>query len=406
MKRTVLHSRRKEDIFMDEMNELYYRLPYVKEFDAVVTGCAPGKNGFEVTLSQTAFYPKGGGQLADSGVIGDAAVSDTRRKDGAIVHYADKPLPVGSVQHGAIDWQKRFDHMQAHSGEHIVSGLVHRRWGYDNVGFHMAADKVTVDFNGPIGEEQLAELERDANAAIYANLPVRVAFPSPEELAALDYRSKKELSGAVRLVEFPGVDLCACCGTHVERSGEIGLIKFIAMARYKGGVRIEMLCGRLAMQDYARKNEQEREIGRIFSAKPYETVEAVRQHVAAAEAAEARASELARRYFELRTAQFPAGDGLLIDFEEGFKPAELRKFCDALVSGGKAKTAAVLSPAESNGRKGWNYVICAREPVLREAVKTLNKELGGRGGGDPTLVQGTFFAGRADIERALEAICR
>ncbi|MDY4031693.1 MAG: alanyl-tRNA editing protein [Pyramidobacter sp.] len=391
---------------MDEMNELYYRLPYVKEFDAVVTGCAPGKSGFEVTLSQTVFYPEGGGQLADSGFIGEAAVGDTRRRGDAIIHYADRALQVGSTQHCAIDWQKRFDHMQAHSGEHIVSGLIHRRFGYDNVGFHMAADKVTVDFNGVISEEQLAELEREANACVYANLPVRVFFPSPEELAALDYRSKKELSGIVRLVEFPGVDLCACCGTHVERTGEIGLIKFVSMARYKGGVRIEMLCGRLAMQDYARKNEQEREIGRIFSAKPYETVEAVRQYVAAAEAAEARASELARRYFELRAAQFPAGGGLLVDFEDGFKPVELRRFCDALVAGGKAKTATVLSPAENNGKKGWNYVICASEPVLRDAVKTLNKELNGRGGGDPTLVQGTFFAERAEIERALEATFR
>lgn len=391
---------------MDEMNELYYRLPYVKEFDAVVTGCAPGKSGFEVTLSQTVFYPEGGGQLADSGFIGEAAVADTRRRGDAIIHYADRALQVGSVLHCAIDWQKRFDHMQAHSGEHIVSGLIHQRFGYDNVGFHMAADKVTVDFNGVISEEQLAELEREANACVYANLPVRVFFPSPEELAALDYRSKKELSGIVRLVEFPGVDLCACCGTHVERTGEIGLIKFVSMARYKGGVRIEMLCGRLAMQDYARKNEQEREIGRIFSAKPYETVEAVRQYVAAAEAAEARASELARRYFELRAAQFPAGGGLLVDFEDGFKPVELRRFCDALVAGGKAKTAAVLSPAENNGKKGWNYVICASEPVLRDAVKTLNKELNGRGGGDPTLVQGTFFAERAEIERALEATFR
>ena len=390
---------------MGEMNELYYQFPYVKEFDAAVTGCASGKNGFEVTLSQTAFYPEGGGQLADSGVIGEAVVGDTRRRGDAIVHYADRPLPVGSVQRCAVDWQKRFDHMQAHSGEHIVSGLVHRRWGYDNVGFHMAADKVTVDFNGPIGEDQLDELEREANAVIYSNRPVRVFFPSPEELAALDYRSKKELSGAVRLVEFPGVDLCACCGIHVERTGEIGLIKFVAMARYKGGVRIEMLCGRLAMRDYARKNEQEREIGRIFSAKPYETVEAVRQYVAAAEAAEARAGDLARRYFELRAAQFPAGGGLLIDFEEGFKPVELRKFCDALVCGGKAETAAVLNPA-GGGKEGWNYVICARDPVLRDAVKTLNKELNGRGGGDPTLVQGTFFAGREAIERALKAAFR
>lgn len=389
---------------MDEMNELYYRLPYVKEFDAVVTGCTPGKNGFETTLSQTAFYPEGGGQLADSGSIGEAAVSGTRHKNGVVVHYVDKALKVGSIQHCVIDWQKRLDHMQAHSGEHIVSGLIHKWWGYDNTGFHMSDDKVTVDFNGLISEKQLAELEREANACIYANIPVRIFFPTQEERAALDYRSKKELSGAVRLVEFPCIDLCACCGTHVERTGEIGLIKFISIVHYKGGVRIEMLCGRCAMQDYARKNEQEREICRIFSARPYETVEAVRQYIAAAEAAEARADELARRYFELRAAQYPAGNGLLINFEEGFKPAELRKFCSALVNGGKATTAAVLAPTESKGKKGWNYVICADKPVLRDAVKTLNKELNGRGGGDPTLIQGSFCASRETIEQTLSKI--
>lgn len=389
---------------MDEMNELYYQIPCVREFDAVVTGCTAGKNGFEVTLSQTAFYPEGGGQLADSGFIDEAQVTDTRHKNGVIVHFTDKPLETGATVHCRIDWQKRFDHMQAHSGEHIVSGLVHKHYGFDNVGFHMAPDKVTVDFSGVITEEQLAGLEREANEYICADVPVSVTFPSPEELNALDYRSKKELSGKVRIVSFPGADVCACCGTHVRRSGEVGLIKFISMVHYKGGVRIEMLCGRLALRDYAKKNEQERELCRMFSAKPYELVSAVKQYVTESDAKDTRIAELAKRYLDARAAQFPGGGGLVIDFEEGFKPAELRKFCDGLVTSGKARVAAVFTDTEANGRKGWSYVMCSRAENMREACKELNKTLNGRGGGDPTLVQGTFFAERGEIEKTLTAV--
>ena len=386
---------------MDDKNELFYQQPYVKEFDAVVTGCVQGKNGWEVTLDHTAFYPEGGGQLADGGKLGDATVSDTRHKDGHIVHFCDKPLEVGSTVHGILDWTRRFDHMQAHSGEHIVSGLIHKKYGYDNVGFHMAADKVTVDFDGIISEEQLAELEREANEAIWANTPVSVAFPSAEELAALEYRSKKELSGEVRIVTFPGVDVCACCGTHVMRTGEVGQIKFLSMSHYKGGVRIEMLCGRLAMEDAAKKNEQQRELCQMFSAKPYELVDAVKKYVTESEAKDARVAELTQRYFDGKLEAHAAFDGLVMEFEDGFKTSEMRKYCDALVTGGKARVAACFSPAEANGKTGFSYVMCSRACDMREASKALNKQLNGRGGGDPTLVQGSFFAPRAEIEAAL-----
>lgn len=389
---------------MDDMNELYYQNPYLKEFDACVTGCAPSKKGYEITLNRTAFYPEGGGQLGDSGTIGMVAVTDTRRRDGVIVHCTDAPLPAGTEVHCKIDWQKRFDHMQGHSGEHMVSGLVRRHYGLDNVGFHMSPDGVTVDFNGVLTDSQLEALEQEVNDFIYADLPVSVAFPSPEELKSMDYRSKKELRGKVRIVTFPGADVCACCGTHVARTGEVGLIKFISMSRYKSGVRIEMLCGRLALQDYAVKNKQQQELSRRFSVKPYELPEAVRQIVAEKEAAEARLSETARKYFALKAAQFPNSDGLVTVFEEDFRPAEVRKFCDGLVTSGKAQIAGVFVPAENNGKKGWSYVLCSRSVNMREAVKTLNRSLNGRGGGDATLVQGTFFAPQEDIEKTLQEL--
>ena len=386
---------------MDAMDELFYEIPYVREFDAQVLSCEKGKKGWEVRLDVSAFYPEGGGQLADGGTIGEANVTDVRRVGGEVVHYTDSPVEAGAA-HCVVDWQKRFDHMQAHSGEHIVSGLIHKKFGYDNVGFHMAPDKVTVDFNGVITEEELAEIESEANAYIYANVPVRVTFPSAEELAALDYRSKKELSGKVRIVEFPGADMCACCGTHVVRSGEVGLIKFTSMAHYKSGVRIEMLCGRLAMLDYDRKNAQQQELCRMFSAKPYELADAVRKYAAESEAKDARIAAMAKAMLDAKAAGYPDGASLVIDIEEGFKNAELRKFCDGLVTSGKAKVAAVLTASAAQGKSGYSYVICSREVNLRDASKALNKALNGRGGGDPTLVQGSFFAPLEEIERTLE----
>lgn len=380
--------------------ELYYKIPYVKEFDAKVISCVKGKKGWEVELDVSAFYPEGGGQLADSGTIGEANVVDVRRLKDKVIHFTDAEVKLG-MAHCVINWQKRFDHMQAHSGEHIVSGLIHKHYGFDNVGFHMAPDKVTVDFNGVLTEKQLSEIEEEANAYIYSNVPVNVTYPSSDELAKLEYRSKKELSGTVRIVEFPGADMCACCGTHVVRSGEVGLIKFISMAHYKSGVRIEMLCGRLALCDYDKKNSQERELCHMFSAKPYEIVEAVKKYVAESEAKDARLAAMAKALLDVKASQYPQGCKLVVDFEEGFKSVELRKFCDSLVEAGKAKVAVVLSPATAQGRQGFSYIMCSKDVNLRDASKILNKALNGRGGGDPTLVQGSFFAPKDDILKVL-----
>lgn len=380
--------------------ELYYKIPYVKEFDANVISCVKGKKGWEVELDVSAFYPEGGGQLADSGTIGKANVVDVRRLKDKVIHFTDAEVKLG-MAHCVINWQKRFDHMQAHSGEHIVSGLIHKHYGFDNVGFHMAPDKVTVDFNGVLTEKQLSEIEEEANAYIYSNVPVNVTYPSSDELAKLEYRSKKELSGTVRIVEFPGADMCACCGTHVVRSGEVGLIKFISMAHYKSGVRIEMLCGRLALCDYDKKNSQERELCHMFSAKPYEIVEAVKKYVAESEAKDARLAAMAKALLDVKASQYPQGSKLVVDFEEGFKSVELRKFCDSLVEAGKAKVAVVLSPATAQGRQGFSYIMCSKDVNLRDASKILNKALNGRGGGDPTLVQGSFFAPKDDILKVL-----
>ena len=227
--------------------KLYYESAYTQDFTAVVASCEAVKNGFAVTLDRTAFYPEGGGQPADHGTLGGARVLDVHEKDGVVTHLCDRALSVGAEVSGRIDWARRFDHMQQHSGEHIISGLLCSTFHCDNVGFHMGADVVTIDYNAPITWEQALEVERRANAYIWADHPIRIWYPSAEELAALPYRSKKELTGAVRITEFPGADRCACCGTHVSSSGQVGLLKLLSCQKFRDGVRLELLCGQRAL---------------------------------------------------------------------------------------------------------------------------------------------------------------
>ena len=213
---------------MEELNELFYRDPYCQEFEAEVLSCTVGKKGFDVVLSDTAFYPEGGGQPSDLGTLGDAKVLFVKRQNGQVVHQTDKELKVGEIVKGKIDWARRYDNMQNHSCEHIFSGLVNRKYGFNNVGFHMGDDVLTVDFDGYLTPEQLVEMEELTNAAFRKGQNIHIFFPSEEELKALDFRSKKELKGRVRIVEFPEADICACCGTHVKNTAEIGSFKILS----------------------------------------------------------------------------------------------------------------------------------------------------------------------------------
>ena len=260
---------------MSETRKLYYEDVYTKEFTANVLECREGKKGYEIILDQTAFYPEGGGQPSDTGALNGVKVLHVSEKGEEIIHELEAPLEEGVLAEGVIDWKKRYDNMQQHTGEHIFSGLVHKHFGYDNVGFHMGTDEVTVDFNGVLTQEQLDELEDEANQLIYDNVPVKVFYPSKEELEELDYRSKKEIEGQVRIVTIEGCDSCACCGTHVAKTGEIRLIKILSAQKYKGGVRVTMLSGEKAYADYCLKHINTLGIARLLSVKPEEAGDAV-----------------------------------------------------------------------------------------------------------------------------------
>lgn len=382
---------------MEEMNELFYRDEYAREFDAEVISCQKGKKGYEVALSDTAFYPEGGGQPADRGTLGQVNVLDVKRRNGEILHIADAPLEPGMTVHGVLDWERRFDHMQQHSGEHILSGVVHAQFGYDNVGFHMNDEVVTVDFNGPITWEEAMELEDKVNAYIWTDAESRELYPSEEELKAMDYRSKIELKGKVRLVEYPGADLCACCGTHVAHTGEIGLMKILSVSRHKDGVRMEMLFGGRAMKDYDRKHLLNTEFSCRLSSKPYETGEALQRVLDEMNAMKFRMQAMNERYYAMRATSIPVGEPVIFFNEPGMSMVEIRKFCDYLISTGKVKTAMIISPKD---KESVNYVMGSADLNMRDVGKLLNEELHGRGGGRPEMVQGSFQAEAEAVEQA------
>lgn len=375
-----------------ETRKLFYADSHLKEFSATVLGCEQTKDGWAVTLDATAFYPTGGGQNCDFGTLGGANVLDVKEQGEEILHLCDAPLEVGSVVAGAIDWARRFDHMQQHSGEHLVMGQIYKKFGWHNVGFHMGTGLVTIDLDGPVTWEDLLEIERKTNEIIWQNQPVKTWYPSRSELPNVKYRSKKALPWPVRIVEFPGADVCACCGTHVQYTGEIGLIKFVSCIKFKEGVRIEMASGKRAMELFQTIFEQNRQVSQTFSAKILETGAAAQKFNDMLIQEKYRATGLQRKVFAA-IAESYAGKDRAIHFEEGLTPGSVRELADAIAE--KADTAIVLSGKDESG---YNICIISKTADTRELGKAVNAALKGRGGGKPGAFQGSLQATKAEIE--------
>lgn len=370
-----------------ETEKLFYQDAYLKETTAKVLECRKGKHGYEIVLDRTCFYPEGGGQPGDRGTLNGIPVTDTHEKDGMVLHYTDSPLEPGTEVTAVIDWARRFDLTQQHSGEHMVSGVVHRIYGYDNVGFHMGADMVTIDFSGELTEQQLREVETEVNQRIWLDDTVKCWYPSPEELKEIPYRSKKELTGKVRIAEFPGADICACCGTHVAHTGEIGLVKIVSVEKFHSGVRVEMLSGGRALRYLTAVQDQNRQVSQLLSAKVMETAKAVKNLADEAE-------RLRQQVYAMENAQFAAkaeqlrGQGNVLVKMDGLSADGVRRAAIAIqeTCGGRA---AVFSGDEENGYK---YAVGEPDGNLRDWVKELNGALHGRGGGKPGFVQGSVAA--------------
>lgn len=374
--------------------KLYYEDSHMSRFTAQVLSCEQVEKGFEIILDATAFYPEGGGQAADTGTLGGVRVLDTRERGEVIVHVCDAPLTVGTQVEGVLDYELRFIRMQQHSGEHIVSGILNRRYGCSNVGFHMGSDRTVIDFDAVIPAEALPEIEREANSAIWQNIPLRCWYPSPEELPNVPYRTKKALPWPVRIVEIPGFDVCACCGTHVSAAGEIGLIKLFSAIPCRGGTRIEMACGIQALKIMNAVYDQNLAVSHVFSAPVTATGAAAQSFSEQLAAQKYRIAELERKIFASTAAGY-AGKGNILHFEENLDSTAVRELADTIAEtcGG---IAAVFSGTDG---QGYGYCLVTRSGDLRQFGKAMTTALNGRGGGKPAFHQGRVSADKAAIEQ-------
>lgn len=381
--------------------KLYYTDSHLKQFEAKVLSCTEGKDCFELVLDKTAFFPEGGGQLADTGYIGEARVLDVQEKNGDITHYVNQCVEPGTICICVLDWEQRFRRMQNHSGEHIVSGLVHKKYGFSNIGFHMGHDAITIDFDGELSLKQLAEIEKDANCAVAANYNVVAEFPTSEKLKTLEYRSKLELTENVRIVTIENVDVCACCAPHVSRTSEIGIIKILgAERRRRGGegTRVTLLCGLDAYEDYVIKQNNASAISVMLSAKPNETADAVRRVMSEQEKLKARIAALSNELAAFRAEAIEETEGNVCIFDDVLDEPALREIVNEAVK----KCGGIAAVFSGNDETGYRYIIGSRNVDLKAASGEINKALNGRGGGRKEMIQGSCALDRESITAYIE----
>lgn len=378
--------------------KLYDRDSHLRAFIATVQRCEPAGDGFRVFLNQTAFFPEGGGQPADTGALGCAAVLDVQEEGGEIAHYTNCALEPGAQVQGEINWPQRFRRMQGHSGEHIISGIVHRDYGYDNVGFHLGDHVITMDYNGELTWEQLMEIERLANEAVWRNVPIRAEYPPQEALASLEYRSKLDLQGNIRIVTVEGYDVCACCAPHVSFTGEIGAIKIVDSMRHRGGVRLTILCGSDAQADYRRKHDQIAAISAMLSARQSDVIPAVERLKDEISALKQAISERNRKLNEQRLQALPETGGSLCIVDVFDDMSAMRE----LVNAGMQRVSGVCAAFSGTDETGYRYIIGSLHADLRARAREINTALSGKGGGQPTMIQGSCSAPRAVIEAFFE----
>ncbi|MBP3270652.1 MAG: alanyl-tRNA editing protein [Ruminococcus sp.] len=376
------------------MTEKLFDNGALMEFDAEVICCNEIKKGYEVVLDRSAFFPEGGGQPGDVGTLGDAKVLDTYEKNGEVIHKCDKPLAVGSKVHGTVDSIIRTRRMQNHSGEHLIMGFIHEKLGYENVGFHLGSSDVTLDLNGVISPEDLAECEHKANEAVAKDLPITISYPDSAVLSQMQYRSKLEMTENVRIVTIEGVDVCACCAPHVSSTGQIGIVKVLSSESYKGGTRVHILCGLDAFELICGRMDSLSAVSRMLSVKPEKTAEAVEKLLG-------EVGELKRKMLEAEKQKADEIISALTNesrksfcvFTEGISRDMMREIANkaVLLTDG---AAGVFGKEDS----GYSYIIASENIPLREKSKEINAALGGKGGGSDKMIQGSVTADRQAIE--------
>ncbi|WP_028829454.1 alanyl-tRNA editing protein [Proteocatella sphenisci] len=405
---------------MSNTIKLFENSSYISKFNATVLECIEVAQGdkfhqiyeYKAILDKTAFYPEGGGQPSDRGTISIIShspsnqklnsktipVLDVHEKNGIIYHYISSPLNKNDSVECTIDWDFRFMLMQHHTGEHIVSGLINKHFGFNNVGFHMGESYVTIDIDNKLTQENLDFIENAANTTVQKNLGVKIDCPVPDELDLLNYRSKKHIDSDIRIVSVPGADMCACCGTHVKTTGEVGIIKFLSSQNYKGGTRVYMLCGKRALKDYNKKNKILYDISAQLSTKPENAHESVSQIKSERDRLKYENAALMDKIFEYRAAAIDKNLDKIILFEENLLPSDLLKFSSHLT---KDRNNIVLLFSGSDER-GYKYLISSSTMDIRPVADSFNDIFNAKGGGKGNCIQGTVKAHKSDILEYIE----
>lgn len=383
---------------------LYDQDAYATEFETEVLACEEVEKKeekvYQVWLDQTLFFPEEGGQSPDMGTIDGIKVLDVQIKDEVITHTLAAPLAVGTTVKGVVDWKHRFYNMQQHSGEHIFSGIVHNRFGYDNVGFHLSDSIVTMDFNGVITAEDIEEIETEVNQAIIENIPVEVSYPTKEELKVLEYRSKIEIEGQVRIVTIPGYDVCACCAPHVRRTGEIGMLKVMNVQSYKGGVRISILCGFRALEAFRQKADIITELMAQFSTNQEALVENVTKLKNTNQTMKNQLASAKQELMEYKVAAIPEDSENAILFESDLETPVVRNVVNGLVE----KFAGISAVFVGDDENGYQFIVGSKNKDCRAIAAALREKLSARGGGSDKMIQGSVAASQLQIEELLATL--
>lgn len=366
--------------------KLYDMDSHLSEFSATVLSC---ENAVAV-LDKTAFFPEGGGQTSDTGYIDGVRVNNVQIKDGVIYHYLEKDIESGKTVYCKLDWDERFRKMQNHSGEHIISGIVHSLYGYDNVGFHLSKTEMTMDFSGVLTREDLNKIELLANKAVWENVKFNCYYP--ENLENLEYRSKLDLTEDVRIVEIENYDRCACCAPHVNTSAEIGIIKILDFEKNKGGVRLWVKCGADALADYNLKYQSGLKISSLLCTEQGNIATAVERLVKNEGDLKFKITDLKRRLIAEKVKAFSDDSSITAEFESDMDIKELQLYADALY-----KKAGGIRAVFSGKENEYFFAIVGNEAPLQELFKQMKNNLNIRGGGRGSMVQGTVFAERSEI---------
>ena len=380
------------------MTERLYDNSKLTTFEATVTSCSPAGKYYELTLDRSAFFPEGGGQKGDVGRIDSVKVLDTYEKNGEVVHKCTAPIEAGMQVCGEVDADIRLRRMQNHSGEHLLMGFIHRKTGFENVGFHLGSDDVTLDLDGVIPTETLIECEFLANKAIAADLPVTISYPDSESLKTLEYRSKLEMTENVRIVTIEGVDVCACCAPHVASTGQIGIIKVLSVESYKGGTRLHILCGLDAFELIRNRMDELSAISRLLSAKPEKILEQTKRLIDENDALKRQLADIEqRKAARIISSLSNSTRGSFCVFTEGLNTASMRDIANEAV-----KLTDGAAGIFCQNENGWNYIIASDSLPLRSMSAQINSALNGKGGGSDKMLQGSCMAERSAIEDAIK----